>query len=291
MRDAESRTAILVCAGRAAAHGRTQVAAFSDPTAAALLPDDVLAGVEAYRAGRPPGPGTPARMQRALLRANEAIMVPRTVAIDDAVRAAAPLQMVTLGAGLDGRPWRMPGLADTVVFEVDHPASQERKRARSGRLPATAREVRFVPVDFTRDDLDGALAAAGHDPGTATLWLWEGVVPYLSRPQVEQTLAVVARRSAPGSTLVVSYLAPSLVAAAGRRLAGLALRRSGGDVFRDEPQRTFLRAPALRELLARYGYAVTEDRDLVEIAEVIGAETAAMGAAPRIGRIAVARRA
>ena len=54
-------------------------------------------------------------------------------------------------------------------------------------------------------------AAAGHDPARATTWIWEGVVMYLTRADIEATLAVVARRSAPGSRLVVLYLSPALI--------------------------------------------------------------------------------
>ena len=134
------------------------------------------------------------------------MMVARTVAIDEAVRAAASPQVVILGAGLDGRAWRMPELRDVTVFEVDHPDSQREKRARAAALQRIAREVRFVPVDFTRDRLDDALAAAGHDPTRPTTWVWEGVVMYLERADIEATLAVIQRRSAPASRLVMMYL-------------------------------------------------------------------------------------
>ena len=50
----ESQTAVMVCAARAAAHGRTSVAAFTDPTALALLPEDARRHVERFRAGGPP---------------------------------------------------------------------------------------------------------------------------------------------------------------------------------------------------------------------------------------------
>src|SRR4051812_28904965 len=48
----------------------------------------------------------------------------RTLAIDRVVRADVERgvrQVVVLGAGLDARPYRMPELAQSVVFEVDHP--------------------------------------------------------------------------------------------------------------------------------------------------------------------------
>src|SRR5207245_167359 len=132
------------------------------------------------------------------------MMAVRTVAIDEEVRAAAAPQVVILGAGFDGRAWRMPELAGTVVFEVDHPDTQRDKVARAAALPRLAREIRFVPVDFTRESLEEKLAAAGHDPARPTTWLWEGVVMYLTRPEIQATLAVVARRSTPGSRLVIA---------------------------------------------------------------------------------------
>ena len=114
------------------------------------------------------------------------------------MRDAGAPQVVILGAGLDGRAWRMPELRDVTVFEVDHPDSQREKAARAAALLRVAREVRFVPVDFTRDRLDEPLAAAGHDPARPTTWIWEGVVMYLttaeSRPR--STSSRAARRRA-----------------------------------------------------------------------------------------------
>ena len=284
----ESQTAVLVCAGRAAAHGRTAAARFADPTAEVLLPADMRARVAAYRAGRTPPEGARAKLEHAMLRATEALMVPRTVAIDDAVRGAAAAQVVILGAGLDGRAWRLPELAESVVLEVDHPASQQAKRSRAAGLPAMAREVRFVPVDFAHDDLDGRLAEAGHDPAAPTMWIWEGVVPYLTGAQVRATLAVVARRSAPGSRLVVAYVSPSVVRFLGRWLSRLLLRGGGRDVLGEEPQHSFFRAPRMRALLGEYGFAVVRDGDLVEIARSLSADTTAMGPFPRAGRVVLA---
>src|SRR5262245_39724310 len=96
-----SRTAELVCIGRAVAQGRTPVARFDDPTALALLPDDARALVATVRA-EPPPRGLRARFQRMHHRRRASMMVARTVAIDDAVRQAAHTQLVILGAGLDG---------------------------------------------------------------------------------------------------------------------------------------------------------------------------------------------
>jgi len=194
----ESQTAVIVCMARAAAHGRTPVAAFADPVALALLPEDARARVERFRTGVPPR-GLRGHVEHQFLERRSQMMVARTVAVDDAVRAAASPQLVILGAGLDGRAWRMPELRDVTIFEVDHPDSQREKRARASTLEPMARDVRFVPVDFTRDRMDDALATAGHDPVRPTTWIWEGVVMYLTQAEAEATLGVIERRSAPRS--------------------------------------------------------------------------------------------
>jgi hypothetical protein len=48
------------------------------------------------------------------------------VVFDGAIRTAAYPHVVILGAGLDGRAWRMSELADAIIFEVDHPDSQRK---------------------------------------------------------------------------------------------------------------------------------------------------------------------
>src|SRR5215470_12522585 len=258
-----SRTAVLVCMGRAVAHEMTTESRFADPTAFALLPDEARARVERFRAGAAPK-GIRAHFEHNYLDTQSKVMVARTVAIDDAVRGASSPQLVILGAGLDGRAWRMPELGGTTVFEVDHPDTQREKRERVAALTQAARDVRFAPVDFTRDNLDDALAAAGHDPALATTWLWEGVVMYLTPADIETTLAVIEHRSAAGSRLIVEYHSPALML----RLIGPIVRRLG------EPLRSAFTADTMRALLARYGFGVVRDDDLPTIGGALSAEIA-----------------
>lgn len=262
--------------GRAVAHGRL---GFSDPTALALLPADARARVERFRAGVEPR-GFRQRAGHAYLARLSLIMATRTIAIDEGIVAAGAPQLVILGAGLDGRAWRMPELRDVVVFEVDHPDSQRDKRERVAPLPPVARDVRFVPVDFTRDDLGAALAAAGHDVARPTTWIWEGVVMYLTPAEVEASLATIAARSAPGSRLVVMYLAPWWIA----RIVGLIVRRLG------EPFRSRFTAGEFAALLGRHGFAVASDDDVPALAAGISPALARATRAMRHLRIAVATR-
>lgn len=251
----ESQTAVMVCAARAAAHGRSTVAAFSDSTALALLPQEARKFVERFRTGVPPK-DLRERIQRNIIEIRSKMMVARTVAIDNAIRKTSSPQVVILGAGLDGRAWRMPELADATVFEVDHPDSQRRKQERTASIKPYARMVCFVPVDFTRDRLGDALASAGHDPEHQTTWIWEGVVMYLHRVDIEATLKVIESRSAPKSRLIVVYQNPSIT----RKLAGLFLSLIG------EPFRSAFTTKEMQTMLAGFGFAIVEDDDLASIA-------------------------
>ncbi|MFF8731573.1 class I SAM-dependent methyltransferase [Streptomyces sp. NPDC015171] len=299
---AASRTAVLVCQGRAAANGRVATERFADPVATELLRVAERTAVDEVRANTPPK-GWRERTAYESVRACADVVVPRTVAIDEALRARMTGQFVVLGAGLDTRAWRLPGLAQTDVWEVDHPASQQDKRARladaapalrapdagsrlAAELPAVARSVRFTPVDLAVDDLGAALDAAGHDPSSPTTWLWEGVVPYLTRDQVRTTVAALAARTAPGSTLVVNYQAPSAKAAAGRLLT----RVLGSSITSGEPWRSLWKPERMAALLAEYGLRVVSDDDLLALAHTLGGP-ARVRASLRSSRVAVANRA
>lgn len=159
-------------------------------------------------------PRSIARPLEATLRVASFGLVPhivgRTNAIDEVVRERPAPQLVILGAGLDARAHRLPELAGTTVFEVDHPATQAYKRPRATTFPITARAVRYVAVDFERDDLGERLAESGQTTDEPTSWIWEGVTMYLTREAVGATLSTIAALSAKGSTLVLTYGTPEL---------------------------------------------------------------------------------
>lgn len=247
--------------GRAIAHGRTAGVAFSDPTAMVLLSAAQQAEVERIRQGLPPKEWR-ARFRHEHLRRESQMMVARTVAIDSDLRDAAAPQVVILGAGLDGRAWRMRELATAIVFEVDHPDSQRQKLQRVASLTLEARQVRFVPLDFRRGDLGQALEAAGHNPQVSTAWIWEGVVMYLTRDEIQRTLRTVEARSALGSRLIVAYHQPALMLL----LLAVIVRRLG------EPIRTVLTPHQMQNLLDRYGFRRRWDRDLPSIGSELSAE-------------------
>jgi methyltransferase (TIGR00027 family) len=129
--------------------------------------------------------------------------IARTLFIDDVVRAAVRRgvrQCVLLGAGFDCRAHRLPELSQVHVFEVDR---KETQRLKQSRVPPAG--VRYVPVDFLRDDSFALLGQAGWDQKQPTLFVWEGVTNYLREEAVRQVLREVARCGR-GSSIVFTYV-------------------------------------------------------------------------------------
>jgi methyltransferase (TIGR00027 family) len=184
--------------------GLSHVPDFRDPTARVFLNErgkrTLAKTTQAAREKRGIG------LQAARVMAD--LIALRTAAIDTAVRTAiagGATQLVILGAGYDGRAWRMPELGSVSVFEVDHPATQGDKRTRLSDMRPVTDVVHFVAIDFERESLGAALERAGHDSSAPTCWIWEGVVMYLTRDAMRATLTDLAGRSAPGSTLIINY--------------------------------------------------------------------------------------
>lgn len=265
-RDQASRTAVLVCQGRAVAHGRLADGRFNDPMALQVLRDDERTPVVRARSDPPPK-GWAARLDFELLGRQAEVMAVRTVAVDDAVRAAANPQLVIVGAGLDARAWRMPELAEVNVFEVDHLASQSEKRARTAGLGPPVASLHFVPADLNQTDLDTALDAAGHQASRPTTWVLEGVVPYLTEEAAVGTVTAIAARSAPGSTLVMTYHTSSPRERISRLLArAMFLLMGRGDPAATEPRRSSWAPESIQGLIVNSGLALNRDIRLAELA-------------------------
>jgi methyltransferase (TIGR00027 family) len=134
-----------------------------------------------------------------------AYMQVRTRAIDDELLAFGGDQIVILGAGYDCRAARFAReLRGSSVFEVDHPATQARKRAVIGET-----STQYVPWNFETDPLaalPAALVERGLDPARPTLTIWEGVTMYLTADAIDATVAAIRRLGGEGSRLVFTYI-------------------------------------------------------------------------------------
>ncbi|MEM6291959.1 MAG: SAM-dependent methyltransferase [Myxococcota bacterium] len=249
-----SLTALAVATARGIGTGAFAPA----PTAAAILPAPVAAALRGWQ--------SLPRWARASLVAPRLLsggvvdhITLRTRAIDQAVREAVERdaeQLVILGAGYDGRAHRMTELRSVRVFEVDHPATAAVKQARARTLPACAAEIRYAGIDFDQEALGPCLAAAGHDAERPTVWIWEGVTPYLPLSATTASLAALAERSPPGSTLVMTYAVPQLTGGDHPRLEAVVRR---GFSWLGEPLRGALEPADAAELVRKYGFQPESD--------------------------------
>jgi len=202
---------------------------------------------------------------RGRLRRFVVTMQLRTRVIDDDVAAFAASggrQLVLLGAGFDARAWRLGSLAGVAVFEVDHPATQAKKRALM-RNDAPAGPVTFVPWDFERDPLDrlhSRLGLDGHDARLPTMTIFEGVLPYLTGEATAAAFRGIARYSAPGSPLAFTYMERALIEAQLRSGERRMLRWLG------EPFRFGFDPTALPGWLGDHGFVLERDESITGIA-------------------------
>jgi methyltransferase (TIGR00027 family) len=142
-------------------------------------------------------------------------VIARTHRIDEFVRQeleAGATQLVVLGAGYDSRAYRFGDLlAGKAAFEVDAPATLQRKREKvAAILGAPPSHVRYVPVDFDRETLEAPLGAAGYDPAQRTVFVWESVTFYITAQAVEQVLRRVAA-SGRQTAIIFDYLFRSVL--------------------------------------------------------------------------------
>lgn len=113
-------------------------------------------------------------------------------------------QVVTLGAGYDGRAlrFRSPGVT---FFELDLPATQADKRRRLDRLGQRTADLVFAPADLATEPVADVLHRTTHDPALPTVFICEGVLLYLPSNTIGSFLASAYACSAPGSVLVCTF--------------------------------------------------------------------------------------
>lgn len=155
------------------------------------------------------------RLIESLFAGHHFYVIARTRAFDEFLLrelAGRPEQLVILGAGYDSRAHRFADrMRDVAVFEVDHPATSTEKRARIAHaLGGTVNRVTYVPVDFNVETIADRLRASGYRDGAKTIFLWEGVTPYLTAAAVDDVLRFVGSAGS-GSAILFDYVIASVL--------------------------------------------------------------------------------
>ncbi len=187
----------------------------------------------------------------------------RTHYIDAALRRAVAdgaTQVVILGAGYDSRAYRFrQAYPQLRFFEVDLPATSERKRQRLAEIfGAVPDYVRYAPIDFDKQHLQDVLPSLGYDAKQRTLFILEGVTMYVAEAGNGATLDFIRKNSAPGSSVVYDYLLRPVVEGkydgfyAADYIAFAVARRG-------EPYITGWTPPEAAAFARRHGLVVVED--------------------------------
>ena len=113
------------------------------------------------------------------------------------------------------------------------------------------------------DDLGTALASHGHDAGTATFFIWEGVTQYLTEDGFRSTFEFLGR-AAPGSRLVFTYVPADYIE--GENLYGQEFLYERMRV-RDQIWHFGLEPEGVDGLLAGYGWKEVEHLGYDELGE------------------------
>ena len=174
--------------------------------------------------------------------------------------AAGCRQLLVLGAGLDLLALRLARAHSNVtVVEVDHGASQRRKRAALHHLGELPSNLHLVPADLGTTHLAAALHGVSlWDRAAPTFVLAEAVLMYLHPAAVERALRELHDLCGAGSSLVFSYLRRDgrgrLLLGKRPRLAAMALAAGG------EPLRWSVVQGELEPLLAATGWQLEAER-------------------------------
>ncbi|MEV4123964.1 class I SAM-dependent methyltransferase [Nocardia sp. NPDC049707] len=203
--DGPSRTALITAYARAYHQIADRPQIFTDPLAARLL------GVTAEKLAELGTPTTDHLGAGASDRPRRLFFAARARFAEDAVAAAITAgvrQVVILGAGLDTFAYRNPH-PDLRVFEVDHPATQAWKRERLTTAGIDHPEtLTFVPVDFETQTLAAGLESTGFKRTDPAVFVWLGVVFYLTPNAAHATLEYIAGQAQPVE-VVFDYLQPA----------------------------------------------------------------------------------
>jgi methyltransferase (TIGR00027 family) len=158
-------------------------------------------------------------------------------------------QVVVLAAGYDTRAWRLASEGVRFV-EVDHPDTQERKRAK-----APSDGPLFVAVDLSTHSLNEVLSGTELRLDEPIVFTCEGLTMYLREEEVTSLLRQVARLAAPSSRLGVDFGQPASHEQWGLRVELAITKRWAA--LSGEPIRFLLKPVDAPNFLRRCGWTTT----------------------------------
>ncbi|CNI57167.1 class I SAM-dependent methyltransferase [Yersinia rohdei] len=113
-----------------------------------------------------------------------------------------------LGAGFDSRAIRFQNLLQqSLIYELDHPASQKNKIAKLQELSISSpANLQYIPIDFNQGNLANTLQGLPIKKGEKYLFLLEGLIMYLPPSTVEHIFSAISNYAPTGSEIIFDYV-------------------------------------------------------------------------------------
>lgn len=172
-------------------------------------------------------------------------------------------QIALLGAGFDTISLRIKSaLRNVKIFEVDHPATQAVKREVMSRIGAPE-NLRFVAVDFERDDFVEKLGQAGFEFGRHSLVVWMGVTYYLTAQAMTRALCQIHTLGGVGMRFIFDYMLKEVVDGASPNREALKKARIAAKL--GEPWLFGLNPATVGDYLAAFNFKLLKDYDAKDL--------------------------
>ena len=164
-------------------------------------------------------------------------------------------QYVICGAGMDTFAFRNNN-PHIITYEIDHPDTGRYKRERIKELEWQIPEnVRYVSVDFEKDDMAEKLIESGFDVNKPSMFVILGVTYYLSYSDFEKNIETIEKLTSYGSKLIFDFPDDStLTENAAKRVKELAQITD----FLGEPMKHGYKPDEVKESLGKYGFMVDD---------------------------------
>jgi methyltransferase (TIGR00027 family) len=181
--------------------------------------------------------------------------------LENAIRLGAK-QYVILGAGMDTYAYRTESSGNIRIFEVDRSRTQDFKKRKIADAGIAAPDnLRYIPADFTKDDLAAALANVGFDTTARSFFSLLGVSYYLTKEHLQILLTTIAALIPQGSGIVFDYADENLFTSEVKRVKNMvAMAEASG-----EPMKSCFSYAELEKLLEEAGWLIYEHLSPTEI--------------------------
>ncbi|MGE0089931.1 MAG: class I SAM-dependent methyltransferase [Bacteroidales bacterium] len=171
------------------------------------------------------------------------------------------LQVLIIGAGYDTNYLLVQNkIKNQRFFELDFPATQQRKKNIIQKHVKDLPYLNFCEIDLKQKSIHQALKDSNFDNNRPTLIIIEGVLSYLTKPEIESLLLELSRLSSQVK-IIADYRKPEL----NQQNNSTAKQWITSFSNYNEKYVSFYNEPEITELLNKSNLKILENKDLIDL--------------------------